>query len=276
MSRPFLTARWQDLALITYAVPRGLLEQRLPPGLELDERGGQVFVSLVAFDFRDCRVWGVGWPGMVNFPEVNLRYYVREKMGGQRGVVFVREFVPSRVIAGVAKWVYNEPYTAVSMTSHVTRANGRVRLEHTLRMAGRTNRIAVEADEACITPDDSTADHFFKEHSWGYGTRRGRTLAYQVHHPVWQVCRSARVVHLDVDFAAVYGREWGALANATPAHVMLATGSAVEVMPHRVLRPTDAAESPQPCTSESTAESPPAPGPAAATHRAASCTGPGY
>jgi hypothetical protein len=150
-------------------------------------------------------------------------------------VVFVREFVPSRVIAGVAKWVYNEPYAAVPMTSNVTGTSGQVRVEHTLNIAGRMNRIAVEADEACIAPDESTADHFFKEHSWGYGTRRGRTLGYEVHHPVWQVCRSARVVQLDVDFAAGYGQEWGVLADATPAHVMLAVGSAVEVMPHRVL-----------------------------------------
>jgi uncharacterized protein YqjF (DUF2071 family) len=235
MPRPFLTARWQDLALITYAVPRGLLQPRVPPGLELDERGGEAFVSLVAFDFRDCRVRGVRWPGMVNFPEVNLRYYVREQRSGQRGVVFVREFVPSRVIAGVAKWVYNEPYAAVPMTSSVTRTKGQVRVEHTLNVAGRANRIAVEADEACIVPEASTADHFFKEHSWGYGTRRGRTLAYEVHHPVWQVCRNARVVQLDVDFAAVYGQEWGILGGAMPAHVMLAVGSTVEVMPYRGL-----------------------------------------
>ncbi len=235
MPRPFLTARWQDLALITYAVPRELLQQRVPPGLELDERDGQVFVSLVAFDFRDCRVRGVRWPGMSNFPEVNLRYYVRERKSRQRGVVFVREFVPSRVIAGVAKWVYNEPYSAVPMTSKVTKANSRVRVEHTLNVAGRANRIVIEADEACITPEESTADHFFKEHSWGYGTRRGRTLAYEVHHPVRQVHRSASVVQLDVDFAAVYGQEWGVLGDATPAHVMLAMGSPVEVMPYRAL-----------------------------------------
>ncbi len=49
MARTFLKARWQNLVIVTYAVPRALLEPRLPSGLELDEREGRVFASLVAF-----------------------------------------------------------------------------------------------------------------------------------------------------------------------------------------------------------------------------------
>src|SRR5215468_781631 len=95
--RPFLTARWTNLFLATYAVPDDLLRPHLPPGLELDRRDGRAFASLVAFDFLDTRVLGVPWPGYRNFPEVNLRFYVRH--GEQRGVVFVREFVPLRLVA---------------------------------------------------------------------------------------------------------------------------------------------------------------------------------
>ena len=47
MPRPFLTARWENLFLASYAVPPALLERRLPPGLALDLRDGQAFVSLV-------------------------------------------------------------------------------------------------------------------------------------------------------------------------------------------------------------------------------------
>src|SRR4051794_41098406 len=98
----FLTARWSNLCLFTYAVPRPLLEPRLAPGLELDTRDGQSFVSLVAFDFLDTRVLGVPWPGYRNFPEINLRFYVRRPLpdgGFERGVMFVREFVPQWFVA---------------------------------------------------------------------------------------------------------------------------------------------------------------------------------
>ena len=54
----FLTARWSNLCLFTYAVPPALLRPRVPPGLELDRREGlegEAFVSLVAFDFLETQ-----------------------------------------------------------------------------------------------------------------------------------------------------------------------------------------------------------------------------
>lgn len=82
MARPFLTARWSNVFLATYAVPPEVLERRLPAGLALDSRGGQAFASLVAFDFLDTRVLGVSWPGYRNFSEINLRFYVRREETG--------------------------------------------------------------------------------------------------------------------------------------------------------------------------------------------------
>lgn len=228
---PFLTARWQDLAIITYAAPPEVLRPRLPRGLELDERGGRVFASLVAFDFRECCVRGVRWPGLVNFPEVNLRFYVREAASGRRGVVFVREFVPSRVIAWVARAVYNEPYERAAMSSRVGEDGRRVRVDHALRVRGHRVRITAEADSACEVPAESSWEHFFKEHSWGFGVdRRGRTLVYEVRHPVWQArCNAA--ARVEGDLSGVYGPEWQFLKDAEPVNVVLAVGSGVEVLP---------------------------------------------
>src|SRR5438034_10710429 len=114
MPRPFLTAKWHNLFLATYAVPPALLEKRLPRGLSLDLRDGQAFVSLVAFEFLDTRVLGVGWPGFRNFGELNLRFYVRH--GGERGVVFLREFVPQRFVAWVARGLCNDTDIAAPIT----------------------------------------------------------------------------------------------------------------------------------------------------------------
>jgi uncharacterized protein len=231
MRRAFLTARWQDLVIVTYSAPREALKARVPKELELDDRDGRVFASLVAFDFRECCVRGVRWPGLVNFPEVNLRFYVREKASGRRGVMFVRELVPSRVIAWVARAVYNEPYERASMSSRVHDDGTRVRVEHVLEVRGSHLSITAEADSRCETPNESSWEHFFKEHSWGYGVdRRGRTLVYEVRHPVWQArCNASATV--SGDLAGVYGKEWGWMATAVPVNVMLAVGSGIEVLP---------------------------------------------
>lgn len=223
----FLTARWVNLVLVNYEVPRQVLAPRLPRGLELDEREGRHFLSLVAFDFLDTRVLGVPWPGHVNFPEINLRFYVRH--GNQRGVMFVREYVPRAIVANTARWIYNEPYVARPMTSRTRRRAGVLEVAHRLTLPEGTQRLAVQAeDRPAMEPADSWA-HFFKEHQWGFGTdRRGQLLRYEVNHPHWQTYPVVKW-KLDWDWAAAYGRAWAFLADTEPHSVMLAAGSAVQV-----------------------------------------------
>lgn len=234
MARPFLTARWSNLFLATYAVPPELLTPRLPPGLELDQRDGQVFVSLVAFDFLDTRVLGIPWPGFRNFAELNLRFYVRR--GSERGVVFIREFVPHRLVAWIARTVYNEPYLAAPLHSQVTEDTSSITVEHRLTWGRKTQLIRATGRKPGIRPPDDSVEHFFKEHTWGYGvSRRGETIRYAVHHPVWDIY-PVQSYRLDVDFGQVYGPEWHWLALATPYSTVLAAGSTVAVYPQGRLR----------------------------------------
>jgi uncharacterized protein len=227
VARPFLTARWSNLALLTWAVPESLLEPHLPPGCVLDVRGGCAFVSLVAFDFEDTRVLGVRWPGCVSFSEVNLRFYVRHE--GRRGVSFLRELVPRRLVAAVARLLYNEPYSALPMTSHVERGDGRVSVRHEVAQGARRHSIELHALDARCRPAVDSLEHFLKEHSWGYGrTRSGRLLSYEVRHPEWDVYPEPTFTP-GLDFAALYGREFALLGERQPVSVTLAVGSAVQV-----------------------------------------------
>ena len=229
-SRPFLTAEWRHLGLVTWKVDSALLAPELPPGCELDLRDGHAFVSLVAFDFLDTRVKGVRWPGHVNFPEINLRFYVRHD--GQRGVCFVRELVPKRLIAWIARGIYNEPYVSTAMRSKVSHDASRIESLHRFRFAGKLHEARFRGLRETIVPPEDSNEHFFKEHSWGFGRSRGGTLRrYRVDHPVWAIHREA-TAELDVDFAAVYGEKWGFLRDRTPDFVIFAVGSKVAVYPH--------------------------------------------
>lgn len=232
---PFLTARWSNLALLTYAVPRGMLQARVPAGLELDTRpdhDGSAFVSLVAFDFLDTRVLGIPWPGYRCFPEINLRFYVRDPASGERGVCFIREFVPKRLVAFIARRIYGEPYIATRMSSRVTESPDRIEIEHELMFGGRTNRVRMLGTKPMGTPDACSVEHFFKEHKWGFscGTRPGECVRYEVAHPVWN-CYPVERYELNWDWAAVYGPEWAILQDAKPCSVILAEGSAIAVYP---------------------------------------------
>ena len=225
--RPFLTARWSDLAILTYAVPPALLGPHLPAGLELDRRGDAAFASLVAFDFQDTRVRGVAWPGLRGFPEINLRFYVRQ--GNRRGVVFIREFVPQPLVSWLARAIYNEPYLVAPIESGVAEEASAIVTIRSLRWRGRSHAIEVTGHKPAVRPRDDSEEHFFEEHQWGFGRdRRGRTLVYEVRHPLWEVY-PVRSWSLDFDWAQVYGPAWGFLSGDKPAFVVLAAGSPVSV-----------------------------------------------
>jgi uncharacterized protein YqjF (DUF2071 family) len=229
MARPFLTARWRNLILANYRVPEGLVRPLLPPGVELDLRDGSAWASLVGFQFLDARVLGVSWPGFRDFPEWNLRFYVRHR--GERGVCFVREFVPQWLVATVARVVYNEPYRAARMGMRVEDGAGAF-AEYTVDRGGRTHRLSTVGDPSPVRPGSDTAERWFKEHSWGYGvTHRGRLLRYRVDHPEWDVY-PVRSFTADVDWGILYGPEWSAMNAVSPGSVVFAVGSAVSVFPY--------------------------------------------
>ena len=225
---PFLTARWTNLLNLTYAIEPEILEPHIPNGLTLDIIDGKAFVSLVAFDFLDTKVKGMKIPFHVNFPEINLRYYVNYL--DTRGVAFIRELVPKYAVAWVAKWTYNEPYEAIAMDSQIREKDGKVEMIHHFNKLGHGFEIkAIGNSNQAYIPEENTLEHRFKEHEFGFGmTRDGQTLAYVVHHPYWQVY-PLESVELDVDFGILYGEKWSFLNDMEPKLSLMCEGSEVVV-----------------------------------------------
>ncbi|MDB5309098.1 MAG: hypothetical protein JWO38_3300 [Gemmataceae bacterium] len=201
----------------------------MPPGLELDRRDGSAWCSLVGFQFLDTKVLGISWPGYRHFPEWNLRFYVRE--GERRGVCFVREFVPQWLVATLARVIYNEPYRAARMTMNVKHTADAVTATYSVLWGGRVHTLRAVGSKPAFRPGPGSVEHFFKEHSWGFGTsRRGKLIRYELNHPEWDVY-PVREFAAEVDWAALYGPEWGVMNGVEPASVVLAAGSEVWVYP---------------------------------------------
>ncbi len=213
--------------MANYVVEPALLENRVPLGAQIDLHEGKCFVSLVGFMFLDTRVLGFLVPLHVNFEEVNLRFYVRRETEDEvrRGVVFIKEIVPRRAIAAVARRLYGEPYSRWKLSSFRDERHVRYSWEKN----GCSNTISVERGESQGVPDAGSEGEFIIEHYWGY-TRRGdsRTDEYKVEHPKWELF-AAEKTRIDVDFATTYGAEFGFLADAEPHSVLLAKGSEISV-----------------------------------------------
>lgn len=222
----FLSARWENLLLVTYKVSPEMIAEYIPRGLEPDTINGNAFVSLVAFDFLDTKVKGMKIPFHVNFPEINLRAYVKNK--DKRGVIFIREFVPRFFISFIANTLYNEKYRSAPMKSSII-TNGNISVEHVLKLGGKEYSITAQAENNPYMPGEASTEHFFKEHEWGFGTNRaGQPLMYRVEHPFWDVYPITNFEH-NFDFAAVYGKKWESLNNQEPYNITFAKGSAIKV-----------------------------------------------
>ncbi len=231
----FLTAEWRDLAMLNYEADPAMLASLVPVGTELDAWNGRTFVSVVGFRFLDTRVRGIAIPRHRDFEELNLRFYVRRRAtdGWRRGVVFVKEVVPRRAIAWVARRLYNENYFAMPMrhaiasTPHPAAPTRRAAYEWLHH--GRWHRLTVDVDGAPAVPDDDSEEAFITEHYWGYARQRdGGTVEYQVEHPRWTVWRAAAAT-LDCDVTSFYGATFAPLLGGAPSSAFLADGSPVIV-----------------------------------------------
>ncbi len=233
----FLTAEWRWLAMTNHVVDPGLLLPRLPAGLELDLFDGVPMASLVGFGFLRTRLFGVGVPFHRDFNEVNLRFYVRRRVGNgwRRGVVFVRELVPRWALAAVARVAYGEPYASVPM-EHAIDEDGR-RVTYRWRWRGSWCALEMETGPNWTSPAPGSEMAFITEHFWGYSGGPGRpTREYEVEHPPWRVRAAARVT-TSGDLAAVYGREFGDVLGRAPRSAFLAEGSEVTVRRPTLLTP---------------------------------------
>ena len=230
MPKSFLTADWRNLILANYPLPDALAAAHLPPGVELDRYEGHAYGSLVGFQFLNTKVLGIGWPGFRHFPEWNLRIYVTYK--GQRGVCFVREYVPQRFICWVARTIYNEPYYPARMSMTIDEQPDALTATYTVDVGGEVHSLTATGTKPFVRPGPNSLEHFFKEHSWGFGrTHRGKLLRYEVSHPEWDVYPVTSFA-ADVDWARLYGPAWAEMNGVQPASVVLAAGSGVSVFPH--------------------------------------------
>ena len=225
MASPFLTATWRHLVLLNWRVNEDLLVPHLPSGVELDRWDGDCWASLVGFQFLHMSVKGVPAFGYRDFPEINLRFYVKRQVNGEtrRGVVFIREITPHLMVGWVARALYNEPYTTMPMRQSVDESHARYQLQ----IDGQWQGLGVRTAGAWRGQDE--AELFITEHYWGYNTQRnGDAMEYQVEHPTWRA-RSIEPDCLDLDIEKLYGEQWAQALGAKPDSMVFAEGSGVTV-----------------------------------------------
>jgi len=228
----FLSAEWRDLVMLNYEVDPALLRQYVPRGVELDTFEGRTFVSLVGFQFLRTKLYGfLAVPFHSNFDEVNLRFYVRRREGGEirRGVVFVRELVPRVAIARFARLMYGEKYDSCPMQHRIGRSADSISAEYGWKWRGKQFRLRAEAQGEPSRVPEGSLENFITEHYWGYSAKSAsETIEYRVSHDPWRVWVSTNA-GFEGNADALYGAEFGATLRRPPDSAFIAEGSPVLV-----------------------------------------------
>ncbi|MCB0360096.1 MAG: DUF2071 domain-containing protein [Bdellovibrionales bacterium] len=239
-ARPFLTAEWRYLAMLNFEIDPDVLRPLVPQGTEIDFFRDKTFVSLVGFRFLNTRVCGVAIPWHRDFEEINLRFYVVRNTEGEvrRGVCFVKEIVPRRAIATVARTIYGEPYVALPTESRVEYrpdSDTISSVEYRWKFSGEWNFLSLSSSHALSEPAIDSEEAFIAEHYWGYTHRRMKTSEYRVEHPPWKIW-TADQVDFRCDVEALYGEAFVPFLAKPPTSAFIAAGSPVAVYPAGGLR----------------------------------------
>jgi uncharacterized protein YqjF (DUF2071 family) len=181
--------RWARLAFLHWRVPVEVLRPFVPSSLELDTFDGSGWVGIVPFRMEATQVRLLPRvPTAADFPEVNLRTYVRA--ADRSGVWFFSLDAASLLAVRGARTMFNLPYHHASMSLR----------EHTGAIEFASRRKGGEGSaefEARYSPDGDiygaepgSLEHWLTERYCLFGQRRDAKLYYiDVHHVRWPLRR---------------------------------------------------------------------------------------
>ena len=234
--RPFLTATWRNLVMLSYEIDPEVLQPYVPQGLSLDQWDGKCLISVIGLQFLGIRMRGIPVPFYGSYPEINLRFYVRREIQGRwrRGVVFIKQIVPHQMIALVARRVYHERFVAMPMKHSVESSVGGEHLQqvsYQWRHNGDWGRMAVGDLASLKRANPGSVEEFVAEHYWGYNSQpNGSTLEYRVDRPQWQI-REAADSTLECAVGRLYGDRFAESLSGAAISALWAEGSAVALQP---------------------------------------------
>jgi uncharacterized protein len=222
--------------MLNFVVDPKIVAPLVPPETELDFENGETFLSVVGFLFLDTRLLGLPIPLHRGFEEVNLRFYVRKKSADtwRRGVVFVRELVPRRAIALVARAFYGEKYLALPMKHEIEHVDPKLKVEYSWRRGCKWEWLKMSASGEPQAIAAGSHAEFITEHYWGYTRVRAGCSEYRVEHPRWKIW-NANDFEFRGDTAALYGPQFVETLSAPPRSAFIAEGSPITIEGRSIL-----------------------------------------
>jgi uncharacterized protein YqjF (DUF2071 family) len=196
---PVLRQQWRTVTFVHWRYDKSLLQQRVPPGLTVEEHDGSAWVTLTPLQMRDVRLPGTPpVPRLSTFPETNLRTYVRDQAGREGLWFFSLDAARAWITVG-ARLLLGAPYVLAGM--EIERNGG-------ICYAGTRKWPVPASYHLHIQPGgqiEPTALDLWLTHRWRAFTRHaGLLLEIPVQHEPWPL-RAASVTTLEESLTTAAG-----------------------------------------------------------------------
>ena len=236
--RPALSMRWKHLLFVHWRVPVASLRPLIPEPLQIDTYDGAAWVGFVPFVMESVRpVWLPPIPKLLDFPEANIRTYVR--YGEQRGVWFFSLDAAHRLGVWVARRFWKLPYYYARMWWEMLAPNEIVYTTTRKKRPRPYARVRYRFSGEPRETEPNTLEHFLVERYTLFTAYRGEIYRGEVAHLPYAI-QPATLLELEqtlTDAAGIsvsgapdsvfYAPGFGVLASALQSlHIANATGRA--------------------------------------------------
>ena len=238
-----MTQRWNDLLFAHWPIPAAQMEALLPDWLEADTFQGSAWLGAVPFWLDRIKIRGVPpIPGLRNFPDLNLRTYVRDQFTGTPGIYCFSVDASNLLAVAVAHMVYHLPYYWRRCGWSSDRSGS---LRSTAAGGSRDTQVIFKARYRGLGPTRKTGgdsrrdrfEYFLTERSCLFSTNRaGQPIRANLHHVPWPLEEAEAEIERN-DLAAAMGIE---LPDMEPV-LHYSRRLAVYVWPAELVRPALAA-----------------------------------
>ncbi|HMP78479.1 MAG TPA: DUF2071 domain-containing protein [Pirellulaceae bacterium] len=230
-----MQSQWKELVALNFQIDPAVLQSYVPPGLQLDYFNDETFVSLIAVQLRNVRIWGLPLPVTRGFQHVALRYYVKRRVGDEfrQGFCTIKSFVPSRFAAWVLHMVFKTEFSRTWMKSQVSGfgspdENEVPTVDYQWKYQGETNRIRVRGRHRLQRGGMDSKMHFILNKDYRYVVSRGTTLEYKVEWTPWDVWDAGHA-NFQCDSKSMFGAAFGKYLSRRPVSVYIGEQSIVNL-----------------------------------------------
>ncbi len=230
--KPLIKAKFSEMVAVNFQIDQRILQPLVPKGLELDFFNGETYVSLIAMMLRNVKAWGLPFSIIPSSPELSLRFYVRRPGDGEsaKGTCLIKDYISGSTAAWYLESQFKSDFSKLKMKyknsgfgEHET-----PEVEYQWKVDDHWNKLRVRARSRIHKTERASKVGFILDHFTYFGTYKGRTLAYRVERPTWNIWDAAQA-NFTCDVKRLFGDAFVKPLSKRPASVFVTAGSPVTI-----------------------------------------------